>query len=191
MTQTALYATLTGKHIVLRKAKEHDYKSMLKHVWGDEDVYRWMLYQPTLTEADALERCHRSIQYQKDHLAWFVALKETDEAIGLCAIRETEPGHYEEAGICIGKMFQGNGYGKEIVSLLLNLSFRELEAVDVRYGYFQDNMKSRKIAEHFGFVYDRSEEIVWPWDGSLKKIDSCILTREKYLSIDLSCPTAP
>ena len=62
MTQTALYATLTGKHIVLRKAKEHDYKSMLKHVWGDEDVYRWMLYQPTLTEADALERCHRSIQ---------------------------------------------------------------------------------------------------------------------------------
>ena len=115
-----------------------------------------------------------------------MALKETDEAIGLCAIRETEPGHYEEAGICIGKMFQGNGYGKEIVSLLLNLSFRELEAVDVRYGYFQDNMKSRKIAEHFGFVYDRSEEIVWPWDGSLKKIDSCILTREKYLPINLS-----
>ena len=50
------YAFLTGTHLVLRKAKESDYLSMLKNVWGDEAVYRWMLYQPTLTEADALDR---------------------------------------------------------------------------------------------------------------------------------------
>ena len=173
---------LIGDHIVLRKAKEEDYRSMQKHVWGDEEVYRWMLFQPALTETEAIERCHRSIQYQKDHLAWFVALKDTDEAVGLCAIKETEPGHYEEAGICIGTAFQGKGYGKEIVSLLLNLAFLKLGAKDVRYGYFQDNVKSKKVAEHFGFVYDRSEEMIRPWDGSLKKIDSCILTRERYLS---------
>ena len=173
---------LTGDHIVLRKAKEDDYGSMWKHVWGDEDVYRWMLYQPTLTEAEAVERCQRSIRYQKDHLAWFVALKDTDEAVGLCAIRENEPGHYEEAGICIGTAFQGKGYGKEIVSLLLELAFLKLGAEDIRYGYFQDNVKSKKVAEHFGFVYDRSEEIIRPWDGSLKKIDSCILTKESYLA---------
>ena len=181
MAQTALYDRLTGKHIVLRKAREEDCLSMLKHVWGDEDVYRWMLYQPTFTEAEALDRCRRSIQYQKDHMAWFVALKGTDEAVGLCAIRETAPGHYEEAGICIGKAFQGKGYGKEIVSLLLQLIFHELGAEDCRYGYFQDNIKSKKIAEHFGFVYDRTEELVRPWDGSLKKIDSCILTRGRFL----------
>ncbi len=67
------FATLIGKHIVLRKAKESDYLSMLKNVWGDEAVYRWMLYQPTLTEADALDRCRRSILFQKDHHAWFEA----------------------------------------------------------------------------------------------------------------------
>ncbi len=192
MTQEAMnYCTLTGAHIVLRKARMDDYRSMLKHVWGDKDVYRWMLFQPTLAEADAIERCRRSIQYQKDHLAWFVAIKDTDEAAGLCAIRENEPGHYEESGICIGTAFQGKGYGKEIVSLLLELAFLELGAEDLRYGYFQDNVKSKKAAEHFGFVYDRSEEMIRPWDGSLKKIDSCILTREKYLRTFGAASAAP
>lgn len=175
--------TLEGEHIVLRKARESDYRSMLKHVWGDEEVYRWMLFPPTHTEAEALDRCHRSMEYQKDHLAWFVALKDTDEAVGLCALRENEPGHFEEAGLCVGKAFQGKGYGKEMVSLILELAFTRFGAADVRYGYFRDNLKSRKTAEHFGFVYDRSEELVRPWDGAVKEIDSCLLTRGRYFAL--------
>ena len=41
---------LEGERIRLRKARESDWSSMLRNVWGDEAVYRWMLYQPTLTE---------------------------------------------------------------------------------------------------------------------------------------------
>ena len=175
-----MHETLEGEHIRLRKARETDWQSMLENVWGDEAVYRWMLYQPTLTEADAQERCARSIQYQKENLAWFVALKDTDEAVGLCAIREYETGRFEECGICIGTKHQGKGYGKEIVSLLLDLTFMKLGAADVRYGYFQDNEKSRKVAESFGFRYDRSYELTRPWDGAVKQIDSCLLTREEY-----------
>ena len=182
MSQANPTETLAGNHILLRKAKINDYRSMLENVWGDEAVYQWMLYQPTLTEEEAIERCRRSILFQKDHLAWFVALKETDEAIGLCAIRKNEPGHFEESGICIGTKYQGQGYGKELVSLLLDLAFLELGATDFRYGYFCDNTKSKRLAEAFGFVYDCSEEMIRPWDGSPKKIDSCILTREKYLT---------
>ena len=76
-----MYEVLEGENIRLRKAREEDYQSMLKHVWSDEAVYRWMLYQPTLTEKDAIERCRRSMEFQKDHYAYFVALKDTDEAL--------------------------------------------------------------------------------------------------------------
>ena len=176
------FDTLAGEHIILRKARMEDWQSMWKHVWGDEEVYRWMLYTPTRTEEEAVERCRRSIEYQRDRYAWFVALKDTDEAIGLCAMREEEPGRWSESGICIGTAFQGRGYGKEIVSLLLDLAFRELGAKDIRYGYFQDNVKSRKVAEAFGFVYDRSETLTREWDGMVKDIDSCLLSRESYLS---------
>ena len=175
-----MFEVLEGKNIRLRKAREEDGPSMLKHVWGDEAVYRWMLFQPTLTGEDAIERCRRSMEYQKDHYAYFVALKDTDEAIGLCAIRESSPGHYEEAGIGVGTAFQGKGYGKEIVALLLKLAFEELGGEDFRYGYFIDNEKSKKVAESFGFRYDSTYELTRPWDGCVKTIESCILTREEY-----------
>ena len=57
-----MYETLEGEHIVLRKAKETDWQSMLENVWGNEAVYRWMLFQPTLTEAEARERCVRRVK---------------------------------------------------------------------------------------------------------------------------------
>lgn len=37
-----MYEILEGEHIILRKAKEDDYKSMMKNVWGDPEVYHCM-----------------------------------------------------------------------------------------------------------------------------------------------------
>ena len=42
------------KHIILRKAKESDYRPMLKNVWGDPYVYEWMLFEPTFIEEEAI-----------------------------------------------------------------------------------------------------------------------------------------
>lgn len=175
-----MYEILEGEHIILRKAKEDDYKSMMKNVWGDPEVYQWMLFQPTLTEEEAIVRCRRSMEFQKDHYAYFIADKETDEAFGHCAIKENEPGRFEEAGIGIAAKYQGKGYGKEVVALLLDLAFNKLGAIDFTYGYFQDNVRSKKVAEYFGFEYDHTYEMTRPWDGALKVIDSCVLTRDKY-----------
>ena len=175
-----MFEELIGNHIVLRKAKPNDYKSMLENVWADEEVYKWMLYTPTLTVDDAVERNKRSMEYQKDNYAYYIALKETDEAIGLCAIKEYEPKRFKESGICIGRKYQGKGYGKEIVSLLLELAFIKLDAKDFLYGYFIDNIKSKKLAEHFGFKYDHQEEFIRPWDQEKKIVDLCLLTRKDY-----------
>ena len=100
-----MYETLEGEHIRLRKARETDWRSMFINVWGNEAVYNRMLFQPTLTEEEAVDRCRRSMNYQQENYAWFVALKDTDEAIGLCAIGEDGPGHWEERGIGIGTAF--------------------------------------------------------------------------------------
>ena len=174
------YLILEGKNIILRKAKYEDYKSMLKHVWKDIDIYKWMLYKPTLTIEDAIDRVKRSIEYQKDNYAYFIALKSTDEAIGMCAIKDMGDGHFEESGICIGKEFHSKGYGKEVLSLLLDLAFNKLNAKDFQYGYFNDNIKSKKLAEYFNFKYDHTEEYVRQWDNETKIVDLCILTKEEY-----------
>ena len=176
-----MFERLESNNICLRKAEENDWRSMLQNVWSDEAVYKWMHFQPTFTEEDAINRCRRSMQYQKDHFAWFVARKDTDEAIGLAAMKENEPGHFEESGICIAANCQGRGYGKEILALMLDLAFEKLGAEDFRYGYFQDNIRSKKLAGYYHFCYEYSYELTRPWDGAGKTIDSCILTKEAYL----------
>jgi RimJ/RimL family protein N-acetyltransferase len=184
MDYSSSFDTIAGDNIILRKARENDSKSMLLHVWSDEDVYRWMLFAPTFSDEEALDRCKRSISFQKDRFAWFISLKDTDEAIGLCSMRQTENGHWEECGICIGKAFQGRGYGKEAASLMLDLAFYRLCANDFRYSYFYDNIRSKKIADYFGFVCDREEIVVRPWDGAEKRIVSCVLSKEKYFAMN-------
>ncbi len=175
-----MYEELVGEHIVLRKAKEDDYKAMLTNIWSDEEIYKWMMFAPTKTIEEAIERNHRSMEFQKDHYAYYVALKDTDEPIGLCGIKENELGHYEECGIGLARKCQGKGYGKEVVSLLLELAFQKLGAQDFTYNYDQDNLKSSKLAAHFHFHYDHTKELIRPWDGKVKTIDSCILTKEMY-----------
>lgn len=176
-----MYEYLESKNIVLRKAKPSDYESMLKHVWSDKDVYLKMLFQPTFTIEEAKERCQRSINFQKDHYAYFVALKDTDEAIGMCAINNDKiKERYSECGIGIGTKFQGKGYGKEILSLLLDLAFNKLGAKQFEYSYFQDNIPSKKLAMSLGFEYDRSEEIIRHWDREKKIVDYCLLNKDKY-----------
>ena len=75
---------------------------------------------------------------------------------------------------------------KLIVSLLLKLAFLKLDANDFLYGYFIDNIKSKKLAEHFGFKYDHQEEFIRPWDQEKKIIDLCILKKEDYLKNSLN-----
>jgi len=175
-----MFDLLIGENIILRKAKEKDYLSMLNNVWGDEEVYKWMLYTPTKTIEAAKERLNRSSIFQKDHYAYFVALKDTDEAIGLCGIKEYEPNRWKECGICIGTKYQHKGYGKEILSLLLDLAFNKLNANDFRYGYYPNNFKSKNLAEHFNFKFDSKEEMIRPWDQEKKIIDLCLLNKEDY-----------
>lgn len=172
--------SIIGDNIILRCALENDYLSML-HVWGDPDVYKWMLYTPTTTIPDAIERNKRSMEYQKTHYAYYIAKKDTNEAIGLCAIREYEKGKYEECGIAIAKKYHGLGYGKEVLKLLLDLAFLRLDGESFRYGYFNDNLKSKHLAEHFHFKFNENEEMVRGWDNSKKTIELCILTKEEYL----------
>lgn len=171
---------IVGKKIILRKAKLSDTESMLNEVWGDEEVYRWMLFTPTLNMSDAIDRTKRSIEYQKEHYAYFIADKETDKAIGLCAIRELEPHIFEECGICISRKYQGEGRGKEVVKLLLDLAFNDLGGEEFRYGFFDDNIKSKKVAEYFHFKYHHEEDFIRPWDQAKKHIIICSLSIEEY-----------
>lgn len=59
--------------------------------------------------------------------------------------------------IAIGPDFHGKGYGKQIVTALLNLAF-EHGATQVAYDCFAQNTVSKRLALSCGFAYTHSEE---------------------------------
>ena len=178
------FLELNGENIILRKARISDYKSIYEHILSDEDVYKWMLFNPAFNEEDAKTRINEIIEIQKNTYTYFVTLKDTDEAIGICGINEISKGNFEETGICISKKYQSKGYGKELLSLLLDLAFNKLDAKTFTYAYFKDNNKSKMLAMHFGFEYSHTEEMIRAWDNKKVIVDYSILSDKKYKEIN-------
>ena len=102
------------ENLVLRKAADRDLECIWNNVWKDEQIAKTMLWQPTLAYEDAVERLKRTMCFQGIFDAFFVCLKETDEAIGFAGIKEEEPGVYEDCGICVARKFQNRGFEKEM-----------------------------------------------------------------------------
>ena len=106
--------------------------------------------------------------------ALFVYLKKTGEAIGFAGMRELEPGIYEETGIALGPEFVKKGYGRQILTALLEeagkLGAKEFHACN-RIG----NAASRVLQLSCGFVFDSlSEEKTDPRTGETYVLENHI-----------------
>ena len=53
------------EHLILRKARPDDTEYMLKNVWSDESLSKYMLWKPTFTKEEAEDRMKRTMNYQK------------------------------------------------------------------------------------------------------------------------------
>ena len=153
------------EHLILRKSADRDLECIWNNVWKDEQIAKTMLWQPTLAYEDAVERLKRTMCFQGIFDAFFVCLKETDEAIGFAGIKEEEPGVYEDCGICVARKFQNRGFGKEIVRALVQLAFEKLGGTKFIYGCFRENERSAAVCKALGFKYSFSRDEVREWDG--------------------------
>lgn len=156
---------INGNNLILRKAMPKDLKPMLNNIWSDENIYKYMFFEPTNSLDEAKDRLNRSIEFQKNNYAYFIALKETNEAIGFCGIKEIEPNVYAETGLCIAQKFQGNGYGKELLIILLDLVFNKINADKFIYACMNNNLKSKNLCLSLGFKYYESKEEIRKYDN--------------------------
>ena len=153
------------EHLILRKARESDLYNIWNNVWRDEQIAAAMLWQPTYTIDEAEERLRRTICFQQTFDAFFVCLKENDEAVGFCGVKEEAHGVFEECGICVAQKCQNKGYGKEITTALVKLAFEQLGGTKFVYGCFHENARSAAVCKALGFKYSHSRDEVRKWDG--------------------------
>lgn len=116
-----------------------------------------------------------------------VVLKETGEPIGSCGIMFADGLHSAnmndceaEIGYWIGKPYWGQGLIPEAVRALLARSFNELKLEAVWCGYYDGNIKSRRVIEKCGFRFHHTNpDIVSPL-GDTRTEHFYIMTSEDY-----------
>lgn len=170
---------LTTPHLVLRKARKGDLESIWKNVWSDQELSKTMLWPPCPSMEEAQIRLESILPYHAQNDAFFVCLRETDEAIGFAGIQETAPGKFEETGLCIARRFQGMGYGREMLQALIHLAFEVRGGKCFFYACFHENAASAALCQGCGFAYSHSERGIRSHDGYAYLCDYYRLNREK------------
>lgn len=157
---------LYGEHIYLAKAKPKDMDAMFKNYWSDKVTAKYMLWEPIETIEQAKAKIDGTLDFQsKNPITYLVYLKENDEAIGMAGFIEIAENIYEECGIGIGSRYVHKGYGKEILGALIDHIFNDLGGTKIIYSAMQENVASRRLAEHFGFKYKYSVAKVRVFDN--------------------------
>ncbi len=116
-----------------------------------------------------------------------VCLKESGRAIGSVGLKTgaatdmTEREDECELGYWIGKPFWGRGLIPEAASELLRYAFEELGMRAVWCGYYEGNIKSRRVQEKLGFVYQhKTEGLEVPLVGEVRTGHVMLLTRDEW-----------
>ncbi|MBQ9791937.1 MAG: GNAT family N-acetyltransferase [Clostridia bacterium] len=175
------YTTLLEtKDIILGKSKPEDLDSIFNNYWCSETSAQYMLWTPQKNLAEALDRLNRTINYQKDHLAFMVYLKSTGEAIGQAAMFEREDGVWEDAGIGIGEKFVGKGYGKQILKCFIDYLFSTLNATKIICSCHPDNIPSKRMQMSCGMTFSHTEPFTREKDNVTYNAEYYSITKQEW-----------
>ena len=171
---------LETKHLVLRKARLDDLESIYNNVWSKKELCKYMLWKVTDSLDEAKIRLDKTIEFQKNHYAYFITEKDKNIPIGFAGVIEAEPNVYEECGICISNQYQNKGYGKEVVNCLKKLVFETLKGDKFIYSCFSINEVSKYLCLSTGFRYFTSMTKIRDYDNFEYISDSYYMDKEMF-----------
>ncbi len=151
---------LETKNLVLKKASMDDVNDLHYNIWSQEETAKFMLWVPTKNIEEARNRMIKTIEFQKDKIAYLVYEKESGQAIGFAGMKEIEDKVYEDSGIGIGTKYVGRGYGKQILRALVDYCFEDLGAIKIVCSCRSENIASKKMQLSCGFQYSHSEPMI-------------------------------
>ena len=169
--------------LILRPWQESEADSLFKYA-GDPDIgpiAGW----PQHTSAQHSLEIIRTVFSAPETYA--VVLKETGGPVGAGGIMSTDGLHSAtmkpgeaEVGYWIGKPYWGQGLIPEAVNALLQRCFNELALDAVWCGYYDGNIKSKRVCEKCGFKYHHTNHDILSPLGDRRTEHFYIMTKEDY-----------
>jgi RimJ/RimL family protein N-acetyltransferase len=153
---------LETSDLLLKKAQFSDWKDIYEALWQHEESARYMTWNVTHSEEEAMARMERTILFQKmEKYVFTVYEKATSRAIGFAGMTEVEPGVFEETGVALGPSYVGKGYGTQVLTALLD----EAKACGGRKFIAScrtENLPSHRLQKKCGFLFSHFEDRIDP-----------------------------
>ena len=155
---------LYTERLILRPWEESDAESLYEYAKNPEvgQIAGW----PVHTSVENSREIIRDVLSAEETYA--VCLREDNKAIGSVGLMIGEhsnlnlPEEEGEIGYWIGVPFWGRGLIPEAVQELIRHGFEDLKLKRLWCGYFDGNIKSRRVQEKCGFVYHHTnKDIYW------------------------------
>lgn len=148
------------QRLVLRPWCEADAEDLYKYA-SDPDVGPWAGWPPHESVENSREIIRNVLAVPETYA---VCLKEDNLPIGSVGLKMgkatdmTERSDECELGYWIGKKFWGRGLIPEASQALIRHAFEDLGMRAVWCGYYDGNVKSRRVQEKLGFAYHHTTE---------------------------------
>ena len=163
------------KNLILKKPQNTlDAEKCHKNFWSSYKTAEYMLWRPTKNVEEAKEKMGKWIEYQKDHLQWFIYEKRIDEPIGFFSVEKIDDRNFGSLGLCFGEKFVGKGYGYEVMKTMLSY-LKQLGCKQIEYSFLSGNIASQKLAEKLGFKFSYKEKRIRKYDS--KEFDEIFYTK--------------
>ena len=173
------------KRLILRPWQEADAKSLYAYA-KDPDIGLPAGWPPHKSVEDSRE----VIRYVLSAPQTYAVCLKDGSPIGSISLKlkgSTDMTDREdecELGYWIGKPFWGQGLIPEAAEELLRHAFEELGMRAVWCGYYEGNIKSRRVQEKLGFVYQHTTEgLELPLLGELRTGHTMLLTKERWKNL--------
>lgn len=140
--------------------------------------------------------CHTSVENSRDIIknvlskpeTYAVVLKKSGHAVGsiglmIGAVSNLPLSNQEaEIGYWIGTPFWGQGLIPEAVNAIMEYAFEQLQLEKLWCGYFDGNVKSKRVQEKCGFRYHHTNSnIYWALLNETRTEHISCLERDQYL----------
>jgi len=148
---------LQTPRLILRPWREDDAEDLYKYA-SDPEVGPPAGWRPH-TSVENSREIIRAVLSALDTFA--VCLKEDGKAIGSIGFHRNDLAELDdeyELGYWIGKPFWGQGLIPEASREMLRYAFEDLGMRRIWCGYYDGNVKSRRVQEKLGFVYHHTTE---------------------------------
>lgn len=174
---------LTTERLVLRPWEESDAESLFAYA-RDPEVGPPAGWPPHQSVEESLDVIRTALSGRE---CYAICEKGSDRAIGsveliLCGhTNMTEREDECELGYWLGRPFWGRGYMPEAAAELIRHGFEDLGMTTVWCGFYEGNVKSRRVQEKLGFLYHHScAEIPVPLMGEIRVGHTNCMTKERW-----------